>query len=310
VTVRIVDNVLGLIGQTPLVRLKSLETKGCGRVYGKFELANPGGSVKDRIALNMLNEAEVRGQLKAGEAGTVIEPTSGNTGVGLAMVCAVKGWKCILITPEGLPLRRLAMLKAFGAEVRQTPFELGMKGAVDEVSRSLAQHPGWFSPMQFSNRANPAMHRKTTAQEILRALKGAVDGFVAGVGTGGTVTGVGEVLKKKSPSVKIVAVEPEGSAVLSGGQAGAHRIQGIGAGFVPAVLNLKIVDEIVTVKDSDAIATARSLARKEGLLVGISAGANAWAASRLAASMTKSKNVVTILCDRGEIYLNDEGEFE
>jgi cysteine synthase len=299
-----------LIGQTPLVRLKSLETKGGGRLYGKFELANPGGSIKDRIALNMLSEAEARGLLKAGEDGTVVEPTSGNTGVGLAMVCAVKGWHCLLITPEGLPLRRLAMLKAYGAEVRQTPFELGMKGAVDEAGLLLAQHPGWFSPMQFSNRANPAMHRKTTAQEILRALKGAVHGFVAGVGTGGTLTGVGEVLKKKCPLAKIVAVEPESSAVLSSGVAGPHRIQGIGAGFVPAVLNLKIIDEIVTVKDQDAFSTSRELARREGLLVGISAGANAWAASRLAASLGKNKNVVTILCDRGEIYLNDEGEFE
>ena len=307
--VRIVDNVLGLIGSTPLLRLKSQEEPGGAKIYGKFELANPGGSVKDRIALNMLQEAEARGLLKAG-SGTVVEPTSGNTGVGLAMVCAVKGWRCVLVCPEGLPIRRLAMLKAYGAEVRQTPFELGMKGAVDEVQRLIGANKGWFSPMQFSNRANPAIHKKTTAPEILKALKGAVDAFVAGVGTGGTLSGVGEVLKKKRPSAKLVAVEPEGSSVLSGQAAGPHRIQGIGAGFVPAVLNLKLIDEIIRVKDKDAFATARALARKEGLLVGISAGANVWAARQLAGRLGKNKNVVTVLCDRGELYLNEEGEFE
>ena len=307
--VKVVDNVLGLIGATPLVRLKSQESAGGARIYGKFELGNPGGSVKDRIALNMLAEAEARGLLKPG-SGTVVEPTSGNTGVGLALVCAVKGWRCVLLTPEGLPLRRLAMLKAYGAEIRQTPFELGMKGAVDAVQAIILENPSWFSPMQFSNRANPAIHRKTTAVEILKALKGAVDAFVAGVGTGGTLTGVAEVLKKKRPSTLVVAVEPEASCVLSGGAAGPHRIQGIGAGFVPAVLNMKAVDEIMKVKDREAFATARELARREGLLAGISAGANVWAAKKIAARLGKNKNVVTVLCDRGELYLNEEGEFE
>jgi cysteine synthase A len=225
------------------------------------------------------------------------------------MVCAVKGWRCILVTPEGLPERRRAMLLAYGAELRTTPFELGMKGAVDAVRALILENPTWYSPMQFSNRANPAIHRKTTAQELLKALKGEIHAFVAGVGTGGTLTGVGEVLKKRRPSTKVVAVEPDASAVLSGSAPGAHRIQGIGAGFVPSVLNRSIVDIIVRVKDEDALACSKALARKEGLLVGISAGANVWAAKGLAASMGKNKNVVTVLCDRGELYLDAEGNF-
>jgi cysteine synthase A len=302
------ESVLELIGHTPLVRLKSFEAPGGAKLYAKYEAANPGGSVKDRIALNMLEEAEQHGLLKPGA--TILEPTSGNTGVGLAMVCAVKGWHCLLVMPEGVPERRLAMLKAYGAEIRMTPFEFGMKGALDEVSKLQVAHPDWFSPMQFSNRANPAMHRKTTAQEIYKALKGAPDAFVAGVGTGGTLTGVAEFLKRKRPSLRVVALEPEGAAVLSGSEVGAHRIQGIGAGFVPSVLNMKLVDSVMKVKDEDALATAALLARREGLLVGISSGANVWAAAQVAGSMPKSKTVVTILCDRGETYLGNDGRFE
>jgi cysteine synthase A len=202
------------------------------------------------------------------------------------------------------------MLKAYGAEIHATPFELGMKGAVDEAMRLASKNPSWVMPMQFSNRANPAAHKKTTAVEILKALKGEVDAFVAGVGTGGTLSGVAEILKKKRPSARIVAVEPDASPVISGGQAGAHRIQGIGAGFVPAVLNMKLLDAVVRVKDKDALETAAWLARKEGLLVGVSSGANAWAARREAQSLGKGKSLVTILCDRGELYLNEEGAFE
>jgi cysteine synthase A len=308
VAARVAENVLELIGLSPMVRLKC-EGAACARVYAKFELANPGGSVKDRIALSMLLEAESRGLLQGPQA-CVVEPTSGNTGIGLAMVSAVKGYRCVLVMPEGLPKKRYALPKAYGAELVLTPFELGMKGAVDKAQRLLEENPGWFCPMQFSNRANPAMHRKTTAQEILKAFKNGVDAFVAGVGTGGTLTGVAQVLKKKNPRVRVVAVEPKGSAVLSGGAPGPHRIQGIGAGFVPAVLNMRLVDEVIQVTDTDALATAKSLARSEGLLVGVSSGANAWAARQVARKLGKDKIVVTLLCDRGEPYLTDDGEWE
>ncbi len=306
---RLAEDVLGLIGGTPMLRLKSQEQPGHARLYAKAEFLNPGGSVKDRIALGMLQEAEARGQLKPGK-GTVVEPTSGNTGLGLAMVCAVKGWRCLLLVPEGLPPRRIGLLKAYGAEVEQTPFELGMKGAVDRARELLEANPGWVGPMQFSNRANPMSHRKTTAQEIHRALKGRLDAFVAGVGTGGTLTGVGEFLKKKKPALRLVAVEPKASPVLSGGQAGAHRIQGIGAGFLPAVLDMGLVDEVIQVEDGQALATAAELARREGLLCGPSSGANVFAARQVAAGMPASKAVVTVLCDRGEIYLDDQGRME
>jgi cysteine synthase A len=302
---RVAQNVLELVGQTPIVRLKSFEAGGA-RIFAKFEAANPGGSVKDRIALNMLKEAEERGLLKGG---VIVEPTSGNTGVGLAMVAAVKGWRCVLVTPEGLPPRRLSMLKAYGAEIIQTPFELGMKGAVDKAEAILHENPSWFSPMQFKNRANPAMHRKTTGPEIFRALKGDLDAFVAGIGTGGTLMGVGEFLKKKKPKVRLIAVEPASSPVLAGGMAGPHRIQGIGAGFVPAVYDAALVDELISVKDSEALECAARLAKEEGLLVGISSGANVFAASRVAQSLGKGRTVATLLCDRGELYLDEEGAF-
>lgn len=305
---RLADNALELVGSTPMVRLKTFEAPTT-RIYAKYEAANPGGSVKDRIALNMLLEAERSGKLKAGQ-GVVVEPTSGNTGVGLAMACAVRGYQCILIAPEGLPLRRQALLKAYGAELRLTPFELGMKGAVDEAERLRRANPSWFCPMQFANRSNPAAHRKGTAQEILRALKAAPDAFVAGVGTGGTLTGCGEALRKKNPKLWLAAVEPEGSPVLSGGEAGTHKIQGIGAGFVPAVLRRELISEIIKVADADALGAARQLARREGLLVGISSGANAFAAGLLAKRLGRGKVIVTVLCDRGEPYLNEQGDIE
>lgn len=305
------ESVLDLIGRTPLVRLKSFEKAGAGRLWAKVEMANPGGSVKDRIALSMLKEAERKGLLKAGAGtGTVVEPTSGNTGVGLALVCAVKGWRCVLVMPEGLPERRIALLKAYGAEIELTPFEHGMTGAIERAESLLKQNRGWFMPMQFSNRENPSMHRKTTGPEIYKALDGLVHAFVAGVGTGGTLTGVAEFLKRKSKTVKVIAVEPAASPVLAGGQPGPHRILGIGAGFVPPVLNLKLVDRIVAVSDADAAQTARALALREGLLCGVSSGANVFAAAQVAAAEKAGRNVVTVLCDRGEIYVDERGTIE
>jgi cysteine synthase A len=300
------DSVLDLIGQTPLVRLKSFERPGHARLWAKVEMANPGGSVKDRIALGMLAEVERQGRLKPGE-GTVVEPTSGNTGVGLALVCAVKRWRCVLVMPEGLPERRIALLKAYGAEIVLTRFELGMTGAIEKAEALLKQNPGWIMPAQFSNRDNPATHRKTTGPEIWKALDGQVHGFVAAVGTGGTFTGVGEFLRRRNKSVQLVAVEPAGSPVLSGGQPGGHRILGIGAGFVPPVLDRRLIGKVIKVADGDAAATARALARHEGLLVGLSAGANVYAAAAVAGAEKSGRNVVTVLCDRGELYLDEQG---
>jgi cysteine synthase A len=300
------ESVLDLIGQTPLVRLKSFEKPGGAKIWAKVEMANPGGSVKDRVAQGMLAEAERMGRLKPG-SGTVVEPTSGNTGVGLALVCAVKGWRCVLVMPEGLPERRIALLKAYGASIELTRFELGMTGAIERAEALLKQNPDWIMPMQFSNRDNPATHRKTTGPEIYKALDGSVHAFVAGVGTGGTITGVGEFLRRKNKAVKIVAVEPALSPVLSGGQPGAHRIVGIGAGFVPTVLDRGLLDKVITVRDEDAAATARELARREGLLAGVSSGANVFAAAQVAAAEKPGRNVVTVLCDRGELYVDDAG---
>lgn len=300
------ESVLELVGQTPLVRLKSFERPGHARLWAKVEMANPGGSVKDRVALGMLAEAERKGRLKPGE-GTVVEPTSGNTGVGLAMVCAVKRWRCVLVMPEGLPERRIALLKAYGAEIEITRFELGMTGAIERAEALIKQHPGWLMPMQFSNRDNPATHRKSTGPEIFKALDGQVHAFVAGVGTGGTLTGVGEFLRRRLKSVQVVAVEPAASPVLSGGQAGSHRIFGIGAGFVPPVLDRRLIDRIIKVTDADAAATARALARLEGLLAGISSGANVYAAAAVAGAEKPGRNVVTVLCDRGELYVDEQG---
>jgi cysteine synthase len=295
------------IGHTPLVRLNRLSPPGGATIYGKAEFYNPGGSVKDRICLNMIDEAEKQGLLKPG--GTIVEPTSGNTGIGLALVSAVRGYKLILVMPEGMSLERASLLSSYGAQLVLTPAREGMRGSIKEAEAILSQNPEYFMPNQFSNPANPAMHRHTTALEIWEALEGKVDAFVAAVGTGGTITGCGEVFKEKNPGVKVIAVEPAGSPVLSGGEPGPHRIQGIGAGFVPKVLNRSLIDQIITVTDEESYQLTKQLARKEGLLVGISGGANVFAAQQVAESLGPDKNVVTILCDTGERYLSIEKYF-
>lgn len=295
------------IGNTPLVRLNRLSPEGGATIYGKAEFYNPGGSVKDRICLNMIDEAEKEGKLKPG--GTIVEPTSGNTGIGLALVAAVRGYKLILVMPEGMSLERASLLSSYGAQLVLTPAREGMRGSIKEAESMLSQNPEYFMPNQFANPANPAMHRKTTALEILDALNGRVDAFVAAVGTGGTITGCGEVFKERNPAVKIVALEPAGSPVLSGGEPGPHKIQGIGAGFVPTVLNRSLLDQVMTVTDEEAYQTTKQLAKKEGLLVGISAGANVFAAQKVAETMGPGKNVVTVLCDTGERYLSMEKYF-
>uniref|UniRef100_UPI000A3765F5 cysteine synthase A n=1 Tax=Nitrospira cf. moscoviensis SBR1015 TaxID=96242 RepID=UPI000A3765F5 len=296
-----------LIGKTPLVRLNRLSREGSATIYGKVEFFNPGGSVKDRICLNMINEAERQGKLKPG--GTIVEPTSGNTGIGLALVAAVRGYKLILVMPESMSMERASLLSSYGAQLVLTPAWEGMKGSIKEAESILAQNPSYFMPDQFSNPANPAMHKMTTAPEIWDALEGKIDAFVAAVGTGGTITGCGEFLKEKNPQVKIIAVEPATSPVLSGGDPGPHKIQGIGAGFIPKVLNRKILDRVVTVTDDEAYQTAKQLSKKEGLLVGISAGANVFAARKIAEELGPGKNVVTILCDTGERYISIEKYF-
>ncbi len=294
---------LDLVGATPVVRLQRLAGPEHAEVWGKLEAANPGGSVKDRICLNMIEAAEREGRLKRGD--TIIEPTSGNTGIGLALVAAVKGYRLILTMPDTMSEERRSLLAAYGATLILTPDTKGMHGAIRKAEEILLEHPEYFMPQQFMNPANPEMHRRTTAQEILQQMP-RVDAFVAGVGTGGTITGVGEVLKEKRRGVRVVAVEPASSPVLSGGRAGYPKIQGIGAGFVPENLNLKVVDEIVQVSDADAAATTRRLAREEGMLLGISSGANCWAALEIAKRLGPGNVVLTVLCDTGERYLTTE----
>ena len=299
---KIADSVLDLIGGTPLVRLRRLPEASGARVLAKIEARNPGASVKDRIAAAMVEDAERRGVLKPGA--TIVEPTSGNTGVGLAMVAAVKGYRLILTMPEDYSVERQRLFARFGAEIHLTPAIEGMSGAVFAAQELCREHPDYFMPQQFQNPANPEIHRRTTALEILEATEGRLDAFVAGVGTGGTITGVGEVLKSKLPGVLVVAVEPAKSPVLSGGPFRPHGIQGIGASFVPGVLNRSVIDRIVTVRDEDAVAWSRRLSREEGLLAGISSGAAAWAACQVAAELTPAQTVVTILPDTGERYLS------
>ena len=296
-----------LIGRTPLVRLNRLSPTGGATIYGKVEFFNPGGSVKDRICLNMIDEAERLGALKPG--GTIVEPTSGNTGIGLALVAAVRGYKLILVMPESMSMERASLLSSYGAQLVLTPAWEGMRGSIREAESIIAQNPSYFMPDQFSNPANPAMHKKTTAIEILESLDGKIDAFVAAVGTGGTITGCGELFKERNSSVIVIAVEPSGSPVLSGGEPGPHKIQGIGAGFVPKVLNRAILDRVMTVTDDQAYQTAKELSKKEGLLVGISAGANVFAAQKVAHELGPGKNVVTILCDTGERYISIEKYF-
>ena len=296
-----------LIGRTPLVRLNRLSKPGSATIYGKVEFFNPGGSVKDRICLNMINEAERQGKLKPG--GTIVEPTSGNTGIGLALIAAVRGYKLILVMPESMSMERASLLSSYGAQLVLTPAWEGMKGSIREAESLLMQNPSYFMPDQFSNPANPAMHKKTTAPEIWEALDGKIDAFVAAVGTGGTITGCGEVFKERNSNVKIIAVEPAGSPVLSGGEPGPHKIQGIGAGFIPQVLNRKVLDRVIKVTDDEAYQTAKQLSKMEGLLVGISAGANVFAAQQMAEELGPGKNVVTVLCDTGERYISIEKYF-
>jgi len=295
-----------LMCKTPLIQIGKRDSERRADIYGKLESFNPGGSVKDRIALSMIADAENRGILKPG--GTIIEPTSGNTGIGLAMVGRSREYRVILAMPESMSLERRTLLTILGAELELTPADQGMRGAIARVEEIREAHPEYFLPDQFSNPANPEIHRRTTAVEIIRAMGGkGIDAFVSGVGTGGTITGVGEVLRGKFPDARLVAVEPAASAVLSGNPPGPHGIQGIGAGFIPRVLNTSIIDEVVTIADKDAFAHTQRLAKEEGLLVGISSGAAYAAALQVAEQLGPGKSVVVVLPDTGERYLSVPG---
>jgi cysteine synthase A len=298
-----VDSVLALVGDTPLVRLNRVPDEGSASVWAKLEMFNPLSSVKDRIALSMIEAAERDGLLKPGAV--VVEPTSGNTGIGLGLVCAVKGYRLVLTMPDTMSLERRSLLGAFGVELVLTPGEAGMRGAVEKAEELAAKH-GYYMPQQFKNPANPEVHRTTTAEEIWEATGGKLDAFVAGVGTGGTVTGVGQALKERRPDVLVVAVEPAASPVLSGGKPGGHKIQGIGAGFVPDVLDRELIDEVIQVSNDDAAASSRRLVREEGLFVGISSGAACFAALEIAKRLGADKDVVVVLPDTGERYLSTD----
>jgi cysteine synthase A len=301
--IRVGGEASAIIGDTPMVRLGRLDEGLGGELVAKVEYINPGGSVKDRIGVAMLDAAEAAGKLERGD-GIIVEPTSGNTGIALALVCAVRGYRLILTMPEGMTRERAALLRAYGAEVHETPSMGGMNEAVD-LAQGLAEKHGAYMPQQFSNPANPEVHRRTTAEEIWAALDGEIDAFVAGVGTGGTITGVGQVLKERRPGCRVVAVEPKQSAVLSGGMPGAHKIQGIGAGFVPEVLDRGVIDEVIAIDDEQALAAGRRAAREEGLLVGISAGAAIQAGLELAQRPEMAgKRIVLIVPDSGERYMS------
>lgn len=300
-TDRIYDGALDLIGRTPLVRLARITGDKGAEICAKLESNNVAGSVKDRPALSMVLAAEAAGELKSGS--TIVEATSGNTGISLAMICAVRDYRCVIVMPEDMSEARRHLLKSYGAEVVLTAAEDGMAGAVEQAERVLSTTPGAIMCGQFENPANPDVHSKTTAEEIWEATGGEVDAFVAGVGTGGTLTGVGRVLKQRNPDVRIVAVEPRASAVLSGGKPGLHGIQGLGAGFIPEVLDTDLIDEVLTVTDLAAERMTKRLAREEGLLLGPSAGANVHAALEVGRKLKSGQRVVTILCDGGERYL-------
>jgi cysteine synthase A len=300
---RIAQNVTELIGNTPLVRINRLTAGMSAQVVGKLEFQNPAHSVKDRIGMAMIDAAQAAGKIKADTI--VLEPTSGNTGIGLAMVCAARGIKCAFVMPETMSRERRLLLKAYGADLILTPGPDGMTGAIRKTQELAAADSRYFIPQQFENPANPEIHRKTTAEEIWRDTDGKIDIFVSGIGTGGTITGVGEVLKARKPGLQVVAVEPDASPVLSGGVKGPHPIQGIGAGFVPAILNTKIYDEVIRVKNDDALAIARRMATEEGLLVGISSGAATWAALEVAKRPENAgKLIVVIIPSFGERYLS------
>ncbi len=300
---KVVDSITDLIGQTPLVRLRRVVKPGMANVFVKVESFNPGGSIKDRIALGMIRDAEERGALRSG--GTIVEPTSGNTGIGLAMIAAARGYRLIVVMPDTMSVERRMLMAAYGAEFVLTPGAEGMNGAIKEAKRLVAENPDYFLPQQFENPANPEAHRRSTALELLDQLDG-IDAFVAGIGTGGTITGVGEIIKARLPELKIIGVEPTSSPVISGGKPGPHKIQGIGAGFVPEVLNKSIIDELIQVSNESAYELTRRLAREEGLLVGISSGAAISAALQVAERLGEGKNVVVIAPDTGERYLSTD----
>ncbi|GEN55323.1 MULTISPECIES: cysteine synthase A [Halobacillus] len=298
---RIVNNVSELVGQTPLVKLNGSAEEDSADIYLKLEYMNPGSSVKDRIALSMIEEAEKDGSLKEGD--TIVEPTSGNTGIGLAMIAAAKGYKAILVMPDTMSQERRNLLRAYGAELVLTPGSEGMKGAIKKAAE-LQDQKGYFMPQQFNNEANPLIHEKTTGPEIVEQMGDQLDAFVAGIGTGGTITGAGKVLKEKYPDIKIYAIEPEESPVLSGGDPGPHKIQGIGAGFVPGILNTEIYDEVIKVTKEDSFEAAREAARKDGILGGISSGSAIHVAKQVAKKLGKGKKVVAIIPSNGERYLS------
>ncbi|WP_129692208.1 cysteine synthase A [Gottfriedia acidiceleris] len=298
---KVANSVYELIGRTPIVKLNRLVDEDSAEIYLKLEFMNPGSSVKDRIALAMIEDSEKKGLIKPGD--TIIEPTSGNTGIGLAMVAAAKGYKTVLVMPETMSIERRNLLRAYGAELVLTPGPEGMGGAIRKADE-LAKENGYFVPQQFNNIANPEVHRLTTGPEIVEQMGDQLDAFISGVGTGGTISGAGAVLKEAYPGINIVAVEPEDSPVLSGGKPGPHKIQGIGAGFIPETLNTDIYDEIVQIKNDDAMETARKVAKEEGLLVGISSGAAISAALQVAKKLGKGKKVLAIIPSNGERYLS------
>ncbi|MEK3800879.1 cysteine synthase A [Peribacillus sp. FSL H8-0477] len=298
---RIANSVVELIGQTPIVKLNRLNDENSAEIFLKLEYMNPGSSVKDRIALAMIEAAEKNGSLKEGD--TIIEPTSGNTGIGLAMVAASKGYKAILVMPETMSVERRNLLRAYGAELVLTPGPDGMKGAIAKAEE-LAKENGYFVPQQFENEANPKVHRETTGKEIVEQMGDQLDAFISGIGTGGTITGAGEVLREQYPNIKIVAVEPADSPILSGGKPGPHKIQGIGAGFIPSILNTELYDQIITVTTEEAFDYARRAAKEEGILGGISSGAAISAAVQVAKELGKGKKVLAIIPSNGERYLS------
>jgi cysteine synthase len=299
--VRVANSISELIGQTPIVKLNRLVDDNSADVYLKLEYMNPGSSVKDRIALAMIEEAEKAGKIKPGDY--IVEPTSGNTGIGLAMVAAAKGYKSVLVMPDTMSMERRNLLRAYGAELVLTPGSEGMGGAIRKAEE-LSNEKGYFMPQQFKNEANPKVHRETTGKEIVEQMGGQLDGFVAGIGTGGTITGAGEVLKEHYPSIKLYAVEPTDSPILSGGKPGPHKIQGIGAGFVPDILNTSLYDEVIQVKNDEAFDYARRAAREEGILGGISSGAAICAALKVAKELGKGKKVLAVIPSNGERYLS------